>query len=195
MRFQVSICSNFMLLRDFKLLMTYICDLFCQVCIVHQHSFTSNFHPLPPLTCFCSQCSPLVPSLVFSCPGIKNSFFFFFTWQELLCPAQQFWDGWYFSLLLLLSEHLKRRWMPRSHKILDRILILLKSLRVSALTSVMTGILTIFVTDCTLLGTSFPIISLFVSLFCLNQSKLLEQLSRSPQSHRQWKVNLSWEEW
>jgi len=47
-------------------------------------------------------------------------------------------DGFYL-LLLLLSEHLKIKQMLHSHKILDKTLILLKSLGASALTSVWTG--------------------------------------------------------
>lgn len=137
MRFQVSICSDFMLLRDFMLLMTYICDLFCQVCIPHQHGFRSNFHSLPILSSphVCSQDAQSLPSF-FSCSGIENSFFnlttFFVSSLAVLRWIMVFIYYYYYCLNTW-------RGMPHSCKILDKILLPLKSLGVSALTSVWLG--------------------------------------------------------
>lgn len=139
--------------------------------------------PLPPSSLpfiqICSQRTHLVPSLIFSHSGSKNGFFCLIRtfmpslavlrWMTFLIYYYYYClDTWRQDGCLIHTKYWTKFWSCWNHWGSQHRLQLGQAFLIN------------FVTDCTMLGPGFPKISLFVSLFCLNQIKLLKQLTRKP---------------
>jgi len=155
-----------MLLKNSTLLMTYICDLLCQPCILHPTSFRSNCYTLSPpsLSRVHTIFSLFLHFLLFM---HQKCFFNYFTRTFKSSPAVLRWVVG-FNYLSLSFEHF--RWPLHSCKMANKALIPLASVAVLALTSART-----------MLRPGFAKITLSVSLFSLTKRKLLIQFTSRPQ--------------